>query len=669
MNALSTADYIVIVAFFIITMVAGLVMTRQAGKSLEHYFLGGRTMPWYLLGIAGMTAWFDLTGTMVITSFLYMLGPRGLFIEFRGGAVLILAFLLAYAGKWHRRSGVMTGAEWMTYRFGTGPGGELIRAMSAVMGIIGTVGMLAYLVRGTSIFLGMFLPFPPMEMTIALLVFTTIYTVCAGFYGVILTDVIQGVIIILSCIIVGVMAWMMVPDMQSLAATAKLVTGNVDWTSSVPKWQTTMPPGYEAYEALVMFSFFYLVRNVLGGMGSGAEPRFFAARNDRECGLQSLLQGITVMLRWPMMIGFAVMGIYLVNSTLPDMNNVQKAADAIHAANPGLTASAWFDRTSAIVLSPDVQNPVMINALRDALGEDWPNKVGLVGFRGSIDPERILPAVMMSSIPSGLRGVLFVAMLAAMMSTFTTLVNGCGALVVRDLYQNFLRPSAGNRELIITSYISTTVIVILGFAMGVAAGNINELWGWLVMGFGAGGIAPALLRLYWWRCNAWGVAGGLALGMTGAVLQRLLMPEMLEWVQFITMATLSFSGTIIVSLLTPATDRKTLTHFFRTTRPFGLWGPFRNEIAGEAGVEMRREHRNDITAVPFTLVAQVCFFLMPMQLVVKNYAAFWTTLPIFVVGAVGMYIFWWRPLQHLSLRTGDTARSENLNQTTSEPLV
>lgn len=657
MQALSTADYVIVIGYFAVTLVVGLMMTRRAGTSLEHYFLGGRSLPWYLLGIAGMTAWFDLTGTMLITSFLYMLGPRGLFIEFRGGAVLVLAFLLAYAAKWHRRSGVMTAPEWMTYRFGTGAGGEVVRVVSALMGIVGTVGMLAYLVRGTSIFLGMFLPYPPMVMTIALLTFTTIYTVSAGFYGVVMADLIQGVIIILACLIVGTMAFMMVPDVHALAATAARVTGNSEWTSTVPQWHTTMPKGYEAYESLIMFSFFYLVRNVLGGMGSGAEPRFFAARNDRECGLQCLLQGVTVMLRWPMMIGFAIMGIYLVNRTLPDPAALNRASAAIHAANPGITAANWFDKTSAITLKPAAHDPAMIGELRAALGDDWQGKLGLVGYRGGIDPERILPAVLIASIPSGLRGVLFIAMLAATMSCFTSLVNGCGALVVRDLYQNFLRPHAGNRELILTSYASTIAVVAAGFAMGVMAGNINELWGWLVMGFGAGGIAPAVLRLYWWRCNAWGVAGGLAFGMTGAVLQRFMMPGMVEWQQFLIMSALSFGGTIGFSLLTKPTDDACLRHFYRTTRPFGWWKPFENEFAGEAREDLRREHRNDILAVPFTLLAQVCFFLLPMQILVKNHAAFWTTLPLFLMGVAGMFIFWWRPLQHHSLRTSDTAKS------------
>ena len=105
MHSLSVLDYSIIVGYLALSLFAGVLMTRKASGSLEHYFLGGRSLPWYLLGIAGMAVWFDLTGTMIITSFLYLLGPRGLYIEFRGGAVLVLAFLLAYAGKWHRRSG------------------------------------------------------------------------------------------------------------------------------------------------------------------------------------------------------------------------------------------------------------------------------------------------------------------------------------------------------------------------------------------------------------------------------------------------------------------------------------------------------------------------------------------------------------------------------------
>ena len=644
MPPLSFTDYAIILGYFGVSLLMGVIMIRKASSSLDHYFLGGRSLPWWMLGIAGMANWFDLTGTMIITSFLYMMGPRGIFVEFRGGAVLILAFLLCYAGKWHRRSGCMTGAEWMTYRFGTGKAAEGLRLLSAVMAILSTVMMLAYLIRGTSLFLGIFFPFPPMYTTLALITITTLYTMSSGFYGVVLTDLVQGIIVMLSCVIISLMAWRMVPSTESLAATAKLVTGNPDWVRSYPSWQTPMPSGYEAYQPLIMIASFYLLRTILSGMGQGAEPRYFGAKSDRECGMQSLLQGVMVMFRWPLMMGFAVMGIYFVHSAFPDTSVTRQAAALIHQYSPQTVAPFWHDLTAEIINSPARFPAELINSLHSTLGSNWARILPLVGFNGTVNPEQILPAVLLNQLPVGLKGIVVVAMFAAMMSCKNGMVNGASAFFVKDIYQNSLRPKANNRELIFASYASTLSIVIAGFYFGVTATSINDLWGWIVMGFGAGGLAPAMLRLYWWRCNAAGMIGGTLLGGVGAVLQRYYIPQMPEWQQLILMSALSFGGTIFVSLLTKATPMDKLRHFYCTTRPFGSWGPLLAEFQGEERAALQREHQNDIIAVPFALLSQVTLFLLPMQLVIKSYGAFLCTVPVFLVGAAGMYKFWWKAL-------------------------
>lgn len=644
MHSLAILDYVLIIGYLGLSLVMGLIMTRKASGSLDHYFLGGRTLPWYLLGIAGMANWFDLTGTMIITSFLYMLGPRGLFIEFRGGAVLVLAFMLAYTGKWHRRSGCMTGAEWMTYRFGEGKAAEGVRLLTAAVNILVVIMMLAYLIRGASLFLGMFFPFPPFYTTLVLVMVTTLYTMSSGFYGVVLTDLVQGVIVMASCLIISFMAWHMVPSSSSLAATAQLVTGNADWTNTQPAWHTPMPAGYEAYSPLILIAMFYLLRNVLGGLGTGAEARYFAARSDRDCGLQSLLQGVMVMFRWPLMIGFAVMGIYLVKSIYPDPTIVQRAAELIHAQHPETTAPFWHDLTSSIINSPTKYSPDLVNNLQTLLGPDWRGKLPLVGFHGTVNPEQILPAVLLNMVPTGLKGILVVAMFAAMMSCKNGLVNGASSLFVKDVYQNFLRPKAANRELIFAAYASTLGIVVVGFYFGIVSTSINNLWGWIIMSLMAGQIAPQLLRLYWWRCNAWGVIGGTLFGAIGAVGQRIIYPTMPEITQFLFMTGLSFFGTVVGSLLTAPTPMTVLQNFYRTTRPFGWWRPLRKEFQGAERVAIDRENRLDIITVPFALLWQVTMFLMPMQLVIKSYRSFWLTLPFFLVGTAGMYWFWWRPL-------------------------
>lgn len=644
MMQFATVDYVLIAIFVALVLFAGLVMAKTAAKNLESYFLGGRRLPWYLLGISGMSGWFDLTGTMIITSFLFMMGPMGFYVEFRGGAVLVLAFMLAFTAKWHRRSGCMTMAEWATYRFGTGPSGETLRGISALMGIVSTVFMLGYLVRGATLFLGLIFPVDPVLLTVGILGLASIYTVAAGFYGVVISDMVQGCIMILGCIVVSVIAWQTVPSAEVLQATAQQVTGLKDWTASFPSWQVDVPPGYEAYKYLVISAMFYLLRNVFGGLASGAEPRFFASKNSREASMQCLLQGFTVMFRWPLMIGIAILGIFLVARVLPDAAAATKAAELIREQMPGITDSSWHGETGKLAHHPETSDARTVEGMRAILGPDWKTKLLLIGPHGTVNPELVLPAVLMNSLGDGVRGLVFVSLLAALMGTLAGVVNGASALFVRDIYQNFLRPNANNRELILSAYAASAAVVILSFYLGLGAASINDLWSWIVMGLTAGGLGPGLLRLYWWRTNAWGMAAGIFGGGLAAVIQRLLLPGMEEWMQFTLMTGISLAATIIVSLLTAPTPRPIVDFFYRTTRPFGWWGPFASQLPSTERKAWRREHRNDILSAMIALVWQITLFLLPMQILTRNLQGVLVTAPIFLAACVGLYVFWWRNL-------------------------
>jgi solute:Na+ symporter, SSS family len=655
MTALSNLDYSIIGVFLAVILMVGLAASRLAARSIEHYFLGGRNLPWYLLGISGMSAWFDLTGTMIITSFLYLLGPRGLYIEFRGGAVLVLAFLLAYTAKWHRRSGCMTSAEWNTYRFGTGFSGEMVRLVSALIGIITTIGLLAYFVRGATLFMAAVFPVDPVWLTIGILGLASIYTVMAGFYGVVLSDVVQGAIMIIGCIVVSIIAWEHVPSAGALNAAAAQVTGNQSWIASAPAWHVTMPKGYEAYQALEMAAFFYLLRNILGGMATGGDTRYFASRNSREASLQCLLQGLTVMFRWPLMIGFAILGIFWVSHAIPSGDTLTRAAGAIRSANPVLTDSNWQVYTDQIVYHPEIAPPGLVDQLRDILGPDWKTSLPMVGSRGTVNPEVILPAVLLHQIPSGLRGLLIVALLSALMGALTGQVNTASSLFVRDIYQNFLRPKAVTRELISMAYLSSAVIVVSSFVMALAASSINDIWSWFIMSLTAGALGPGLSRLYWWRTNGWGMVCGLLAGGVAAVLQRVFDPGMAEWIQFITMTGVSITLTIVGSLLTDETPRDIVDYFYHTTRPFGFWRPFWNGLSATQKLSWAREHGNDLRTVAIALVWQVCLFLIPMQILTHNKEGLMATVPIFLLGCVGLYLFWYRNLPPVDEQIADFA--------------
>jgi solute:Na+ symporter, SSS family len=644
MTTLSTFDYGIIAGFLVIILFVGLIMSRQASKNLEHYFLGGRNIPWYLLGITGMSTWFDLTGTMIITSFLYMMGPLGLYVEFRGGAVLALAFMLAYAAKWTRRSGCMTAAEFASYRYGTGFSGELLRLVSAWMGIITTIGMLAFLVRGATLFMAMVFPVDPVLLTLALLGLASLYTVLAGFYGIVLTDLVQGAIMVAGSVTLSVIAWHQFADMGALQQMAAKVTGNANWAASLPSWHVDMPRGYEAYENLLMAAFFYFVRSCLGGMASVGSPLHLAARNSREASMQCLVQGATVMFRWPLMISLAILGIYLVAKILPDNQTAEQVAAIVKEANPTLSANNWHTYTSNIVHHPETAPPGVVEKIQAVLGDKWQPAFMLVGFNGTVNPELILPAVIINSLQSGLRGILVVCLLAALMSTLTGTVNGASALFVRDVYQNFLRRSAGNRELIGVAYVSSAVIILSSFFMGLAVPSINDLWSWLVMGLLSGVLGPSLCGLYWWRTNAWGIAAGIFAGGVAAILQRIFVPQLSEWWQFGCMTSISLGATVVVSYLTPETPRDVVRYFFRTTRPFGFWGPLRSELPAEERRARTREHRIEAASVFIALAWQISLFMLPMQFLTHNFSGLLVTGPIFLVASFGLYFVWWRNL-------------------------
>ena len=125
-------DYSLMVLYALLLVGLGFFLRKRASNSVEDYFIGGRKLPWWILGTSGMAQFVDITGTALIISFLFMLGPKALLVELRGGLCIHMAIILLWAGKWHRRSGCITGAEWMIFRFGNGPDGKAARIITAV---------------------------------------------------------------------------------------------------------------------------------------------------------------------------------------------------------------------------------------------------------------------------------------------------------------------------------------------------------------------------------------------------------------------------------------------------------------------------------------------------------------------------------------------------------
>jgi Na+/proline symporter len=644
MRFLGSGDYAVILAYFAVLIGIGSYFRKKAAASMEDYFLAGRKMPWWALGLSQMTFWFDMTGTMIITSFLFLLGPRGIYIEFRGGAGLVLIFLMLWAGKWHRRSGVITAAEWMIFRFGHDFWAHFARLMSVLSWVVINLALLAYSFKGAGLFLSMFLPFSPLVCSLIMMAVTALYTIESGFYGVIFSDIFQSVCIWIGVILIVIIAVTRMAGVGDLGALASSVTGNPDWLSALPQWKTQMPKGYEQYSFLFMMTLFYLGKTVIQGLGVGGDPRFFGARSDRDCGRLSFLAGWSFMLRWPLMMSFVVLGLILVKSLFPDQAVLAQAADLIKSHAGAVPQNEWPELLARIMNHPQAFPQELTGGLTHLLGSDWGSKISLLSYYGTVDPERILPAVLLLSIPAGLRGLLLVAFLAAAMSTFNAIVNASTGFLTRDLYQGYIRPKAKTKELIYASYVFGALVMLAGFAAAYSTKNINDIWGWLTMGLVGGTMIPTVLRLYWWRFNGSGFALGTLAGLAAALLQRVILPAMPEWQQFLYMVGAGLAGSIIATYIRPPTERSVLENFYRTTKPFGLWAPLRKTLGAEEGAAMAKEHKYDLISLPFAFFWQLTMLMLPLFLIIKQFRASAVTASILAVSLTGLYFFWYRKL-------------------------
>ncbi|MDP6167669.1 MAG: sodium:solute symporter, partial [Candidatus Marinimicrobia bacterium] len=320
---MSTVDLIIVIIYLLAIVIIGLLMQKKASQGIDSYFLGNRKLPWWVLGASGMASNTDIAGTMINTAFIYALGTKGFFIEIRGGVTLIMAFLMVFMGKWNRRSQVMTQAEWMHFRFGTGKEGDFARIISAIAAIVMTVAMVTYFVIGAGKFVGEFLGIEPIYASLLMVVLAMIYTVASGLYGVVWTDVFQGVFIFGVILYITGTAMSIVNLPQEFFVSVPMVDGSftaikttlAEWSRIIPPNEMNMPEGstfaiYNLFGIAIMFYLFKVTLEGASGAGGYMLQRYFAAKSDREAGMLSLFWTCLLAFRWPLIASFAMLGVY-----------------------------------------------------------------------------------------------------------------------------------------------------------------------------------------------------------------------------------------------------------------------------------------------------------------------------------------------------------------------
>jgi solute:Na+ symporter, SSS family len=592
---MALVDYVIVALYLGGMITVGLWMKNRAAQGIDSYFLGNKSLPWWALGASGMSSNLDISGTMIIVALVYALGAKGFYIELRGGVVLIMAFLMVYMGKWNRRSNVMTLAEWMSFRFGHGMEGKLARLVTAITAIIFTIAMVTFFAIGGGKFLDKFLGIPslwglPSEFIAATILITLamIYTVASGLYGVVWTDVFQGILIFGAIVYIAARAFSI--DLpESFLVSMPMKDGGfqsfpislAEWSSLMPRWTLDIDPNssYSMYNLFGIAMFFYLLKVVYEGSGGATNymaQRYFAAKDDREAGLLSLFWTGLLSFRWVFVAALAIWGI--------------------------------------------------------SLGAEI------------TDPEMVLPTVV-ATLPVGIKGFLIAGLMAAAMSTFDSTVNAGAAYWVKDIYSEYINPNANEKSLMRQSYLSSILIVVIGLGLMLVVKDINEVWGWITMSVSAGMLIPFVMRWYWWRVNGYGYMIGLAAGTLAAIIWKIVTPATIaDYYSFLFASTISLVGVIIGTLVTKPTDDKVVEDFYRVTKPFGFWKKYKARLSPQEVQDLNAESRNDIRSLMMAIPWQLSLFLFMMSFMLKSWLQTAVLAVILISLSIGLYFNWYKKL-------------------------
>ncbi len=611
---LTTLDLLVIGAYICIIVAIGFILSRLASRNIESYFLGGKQIKWYFLGLSNASGMFDISGTMWTVAILFIYGLKSAFLPWLW-PVWNQVFVMVFLAVWMRRSNVMTGAEWILTRF-SGRGGRMSHIVVICFAVISVIGFMAYFFEGIGKFAVQILPWDlscdlgfatltsAQSYALIIIGITTLYTLKGGMFSVVTADIFQFLIMTVSCLSIGWIAYHAVTAEQIAAVTPEgwsdLFFGwrlDLDWSGVMPAVNEKIASdGYELFGAIVMLMIFKGIFSSLAGpVPSYDMQRILSTRTPSEAAKMS---GMTMLVlyapRYLMVAGLAVLAL--------------------------------------VYLSPEI-----------------------AGMGSQMDFESVLPMSIARFVPAGLRGLLLAGLLAAFMGTLAAFVNSAPAYLVNDLYKRYINPNAADRTYVRFSYLASLLLVVVGVGFGFFAKSLNSLTLWITSSLYGGYAAANVLKWIWWRFNGYGYFWGMVAGLVASTLKLVFLPDVNDVLLFPAVLAVSFAGCLAGSLLTPPDDDEVLESFYRNVRPWGFWKPIREKVQAKyPGFEKNKDFGRDCFNIIVGIVWQMCLVVAPIYLVIHNHTAFWITVAIFVAMSVLLKFFWYDHLKDVDREFSDS---------------
>jgi len=654
---LQNLDITIIFAYLVVTISIGFWVSKRASKNMDSYFLGGKTIPWYILGVSNASGMFDITGTMWLVYLLFVYGLKGVFMPWLW-PVFNQIFLMVYLSCWLRRSNVMTGAEWMKTRFGTGTGSQLSHIIIVIFAIVSVIGFLAYGFKGIGKFSSEFLPWnlTPNQYGLIFMSITTLYVVKGGMHSVVLTEVIQFVIMTVASIAVGIIAMIKIADIDILT---KVPEGwgqlgipwklNLDWSGIFDTVNTKIAgDGYTLFTCFLMMILFKgFLLSVAGPAPNYDMQRILATKNPTEASKMSGFVSVALFFpRYMLIAGLVVLALVFLIPDLKamgDAEGTEARVIALTSSQASVDASQINRDTSftddlnikpadKLDLATKFKNEFAIDV--PEVGENIPTVGATVDYivNKKTDLEMILPMAMKRFVPTGLLGLLMAGLIAAFMSTFAATVNAAPAYIVNDIYKRYINPNATDRQYVKMSYIISLAVVVVGISFGMfIVESIDSVTQWIVSALWGGYAASNVLKWHWWRFNGYGYFWGMIIGLIASLTLPLLL-TFPDFYIFPFILVLSLAGCIAGTLLTKPENDEVLKSFYKTVRPWGFWKPIHEKVIKEdPGFQGNKDFRKDMFNIVIGIIWQTSLVVIPIYLIIKENVSLITAIIILAI--------------------------------------
>lgn len=510
-------DYIIVVVYFLFSFGVAVYYSKRAGKDTREFFLSGRNLPWYLVGLSMVATTFAADTPLAVTELVMRNGISGNWIwwNFVFGGLLTVFF---FAKLW-RRSGIMTEVEFAELRY-SGKPAKFLRGFRAIyLGLLMDVIIIGWVNRAMiSILVGLFGISEGVAFVyvFGIMILVAIYSALSGLWGVVVTDAVQFVIAMIGCIVLAI-----------IVVNSPQVGGVAGLQAKLPKFVFDFFPSVSSGGSALVSSFALTTVAFLAYVGiqwwaswyPGAEPggggyvaqRMMSAKNEKHALLGTFFFQIAhyALRPWPWII-------------------------------VALSAMVLYPNLSA-----DHARMGYIYAMRDFL-------------------------------PVGLKGLLVAAFFAAYMSTISTQLNWGSSYLLNDLYRRFMRKDRDEKHYVFASRVITIVLMIVSVVVTLFVNRISGAWEF-ILECGAGLGLVLILRWYWWRINAWSEISAMLTPFIALPIVKyfgISFPYSLYYLVGITTVVW-----LIVTFVTKPADKNKLIEFYRTVHPGGvLWKKISSEL-------------------------------------------------------------------------------------------